>query len=795
MLTVYNCIVNEHDIRLVFLAAAICIFSCLTAVDLLRHARSSAHQTVWLCVSAMSCGFGIWATHFIAMMAFSPGLPNGYDGLLTTVSLVIAVLVTGLGIRTAITAKWRNADLAGGAIIGAGIAAMHFTGMAAFEVEGRIAWDPTLVAVSIGTGIVLGAFAVRLALAKAEDKTRHAAAAMLTLAICGHHFIAMGAVAIIPDSSIAVPANALPASLIAITVALISTIILVASSIAFTVDVHNRRNRLELQRMHKLVNAAVEGLVICDGETIVTANESFLTLTAMANASLDGVSLAAFLPDARLRSKLLSDQNELIEADLVGGDSQTIPVELIAHTIDFNGKWHRALAVRDLRSRKEAEAHISYLAHHDALTGLPNRRNFNARLDQLIATAASGEETYLALFCLDLDRFKEVNDLFGHAAGDDILQRVSTAITRLLGKDDMLARLGGDEFAVLIPGLVTPTAACRLADRILEALQSENLNSPIGFLISTSIGIAIFPVDATDRETLLNQADTALYQAKAEGRNTYRFFEAKMGAQARERRLIEHDLRNALQRNELRLVYQPQMRMDTGAITGFEALMRWHNPRQGDISPTVFIPIAEESGVILQLGDWALREACREAASWDKPLSVAVNVSAVQLYSHDFTQRVHSALLHTGLQAHRLELEITETALIKDTNRALTTLRQLKTLGVRIAMDDFGTGYSSLSNVRAFPFDMIKIDRSFIKSVDKNEQAAAIVKAVLGLGRGLGMPVLAEGIETPDELEFLMGESCSAGQGFYLGMPGPMESFRHLVSGDTQPANKKLVAL
>ncbi|MBN9135836.1 MAG: EAL domain-containing protein, partial [Phyllobacterium sp.] len=397
--------------------------------------------------------------------------------------------------------------------------------------------------------------------------------------------------------------------------------------------------------------------------------------------------------------------------------------------------------------------------------------------------------------CLDLDRFKEVNDLFGHAAGDDILQRVSGAITRLLGKDDMLARLGGDEFAVLVPGLVTPTAACRLADRILEALQSENSNSPIGFLISTSIGIAIFPVDATDRETLLNQADTALYQAKAEGRNTYRFFEAKMGAQARERRLIEHDLRNALQRNELRLVYQPQIRMDTGAITGFEALMRWHNPRQGDISPTVFIPIAEESGIILQLGEWALREACREAASWDKPLSVAVNVSAVQLYSHDFTQRVHSALLQTGLPAHRLELEITETALIKDTNRALTTLRQLKTLGVRIAMDDFGTGYSSLSNVRAFPFDMIKIDRSFIKSVDKNEQAAAIVKAVLGLGRGLGMPVLAEGIETPDELEFLMGESCSAGQGFYLGMPGPMEGFRHLVSDGTQPVDKKLVAL
>jgi diguanylate cyclase (GGDEF)-like protein len=795
MLTVYNCIVNDHDVRLVFLAAAICIFSCLTAVDLLRHARHSTHQTIWLCVSAASCGFGIWATHFIAMMAFSPGLPNGYNGALTFLSLLIAVAVTGLGAFVATTAKGQNADLVGGAIIGTGIAGMHFTGMLAFEVEGRIVWDPTFVAVAIGVGVILGAFAVRLALSKAEDKTRHAAAGVLTLAICGHHFIAMSAVSIMPDSSVLVSETAIPANFLAVTVALISTLILVASSIALTIDLRNRRYRLELQRMHKLVNAAVEGLVICDGETIVTANESFCALANVDDSELAGSSIAAFLPDARLRSKLLSDQNELVEADLAGENGVSIPVELIAHTIDFNGKWHRAVAVRDLRSRKEAEAHINYLAHHDALTGLPNRRNFNARLDQLIAAASGDDETYLALFCLDLDRFKEVNDLFGHAAGDDILQRVSSAITKLLGKDETLARLGGDEFAIIVPGLVTPTAASRLADKILEALQSENLNSPIGFLISTSIGIAIFPVDAGDRETLLNQADTALYQAKAEGRNTYRFFEAKMGAEARERRMIEHDLRNALPRNELRLVYQPQMRMDTGAVTGFEALMRWHNPRQGDISPTVFIPIAEESGVILQLGEWALREACREAASWEKPLSVAVNVSAVQLYSHDFPQRVHSALLHTGLQPQRLELEITETALIKDTNRALTTLRQLKALGVRIAMDDFGTGYSSLSNVRAFPFDMIKIDRSFIKSVDKNEQAAAIVKAVLGLGRGLGMPVLAEGIETPDELEFLMGESCSAGQGFYLGMPSPMESFRHLISDEAPVTAKKLVVL
>lgn len=620
---------------------------------------------------------------------------------------------------------------------------------------------------------------------------RIAATILLTLAICSHHFIAMGAVSITPDSSITVSSGAIPSQFLAAAVALGSIVILVASLIGVGVDIRGRRRAREIERMRKLVNAAVEGLVICDGETIVTANDSFATMVGMANRSLVGKSIETFLADPNIRSRLMSDQNDSIEAELVTSNAP-IPVELIARTIDFGEKRHRAIAVRDLRSRKEAEAHISYLAHHDALTALPNRRSFNARLDQQMAATDINGENFVALLCLDLDRFKEANDLFGHAAGDEILQRVAKTISQLLGQADMLARLGGDEFAIIAPGLVTPMAASRLADSILDALEAENENAQTGSMISTSIGIAIFPLDGNDRETLLNHADQALYRAKAEGRNTYRFFEATMGIEAKERRLIEQELRHALARNEMRMVYQPQMQIDTGEITGFEALMRWQNPRLGDVPPTTFIPIAEESGVILQLGEWALVVACQEAASWERPLTVAVNVSAVQLYSHDFPQRVHSVLLQTGLQPQRLELEITETSLIKDTNRALSTLRQLKSLGVRIAMDDFGTGYSSLSNVRAFPFDMIKIDRSFIKSVDKNEQAAAIVKAVLGLGRGLGLPVLAEGIETPDELKFLAGELCTAGQGFYLGEPASMDAFRHLISDQGRTAGEPL---
>ncbi|TIW43982.1 MAG: EAL domain-containing protein, partial [Mesorhizobium sp.] len=282
-------------------------------------------------------------------------------------------------------------------------------------------------------------------------------------------------------------------------------------------------------------------------------------------------------------------------------------------------------------------------------------------------------------------------------------------------------------------------------------------------------------------------ADTALYRAKAEGKDTYRYFEASMGAEARDRRVMEHDLRQAVARGEFRLVYQPQKEISTGRMIGFEALIRWHHPEHGDISPAVFIPVAEDSGAIIQIGEWVLSAACEEAARWKNPLMVAVNVSAVQLHNPNFSRKVHEVLLRSGLAPGRLELEITETALVKDMPRALATLRQVKALGVRVAMDDFGTGYSSLSNLRAFPFDKIKIDGSFIKSVDRNGQVAAIVRAVLGLGRGLGLPVLAEGVETLGELRFLDAEDCEIGQGFYLGRPGPIEAFGEL-TGARAPA-------
>jgi len=783
MFKVYNCLVTAHDLRLVALAAVICALASFAAINLLHHGRkSSGHMRgVWLAVSAISTGFGIWATHFVAMLAFTPGIPSGYNIFLTVMSLIAAILLTGAGLAVSLTPN-RHGPWLGGTIVAGGIAAMHYTGMAAFEIQGVVLWDSALVVASIALAAAIGAFALPVGLHGNEEKWKIGGAVLLTLAICSHHFTAMGAVSIISDPTIEVSPSALPAGWLAIGVALASFAIIGLATAGAVLDIRDRRrSELEGDRMRDLANASVEGLLVCDGETIVSINTSFATLTGLSVSNLVGARLESCFTDEAARGRLLSGGSVPVETSLRRSDGSMTPVELILRPIVFAGRPHHVVAVRDLQARKEAEQHIHYLAHHDALTSLPNRNHFNGRIDHEIAALTKGES--LAVLCLDLDRFKEINDLFGHAAGDTVLQTVASRVTGVLGERQMMARLGGDEFAVLMPGVMNPDAASRLAERILETLRTAN-DTPEPLSISTSIGIALYPNDAADRQALLSHADTALYRAKTEGRNTYRFFEARMGAEVRERRMLEHDLRLAITRNELRLEYQPQEEIRSQAITGFEALLRWKHPERGNISPAVFIPVAEETGAILEIGDWVLRTACREAASWTRPLSVAINVSAVQLYNANFVKELHEILLETGLPARRLEIEITETALVRDFDRALSTLRQIKALGIRIAMDDFGTGYSSLSNLRAFPFNKIKIDGSFIKSVNSNEQAATIVRAVLGLGRGLGLPVLAEGVETDAELRFLQDELCDQVQGYLLGRPAAIESFRDLTHGD-----------
>ncbi len=776
---------EHHDLRLVALAALVCALSAFAGITLLNHARrtAGAMQRAWLAVAAVSVGFGIWATHFVAMLSFSAGMPVGYDLPLTLVSLGVAILIVGGGLWFAALGTRRSDSLLGGAVIGIGIASMHYTGMAALLIGGGIVWASPLVAVSVLFGIAFAAAAIYSAVNGQTLRHRIRATILLTLAICAMHFTAMGAAGLENCFPVVSAADQTPQWL-SLVVAVVSVMILLFALGGTYLDVlDRRRTAAESDRMRGLADAAVEGLLVVRDGAIVTANQSFLALIDRPQAEVSGRQLAEFLGSA-VCSMLVERPNVAIETDLKTAYG-VVPAEVILRQVDFAGQPHQAIAIRDLSARKQAEQHIRFLAHHDALTGLPNRVSFSRKLEDEISHARRHNQTF-AVLCLDLDRFKEVNDLFGHAAGDTLLQRVGQALLAAAEGDGYAARLGGDEFAVLLGNLGTPARAGRIAEQIIDAFRRNNDQSAGGALISASIGIALFPDNADSAEQLMTHADTALYRAKQDGRGIYRFFENAMGVEVRDRRLLEHDLRHAVSRNQLRLVYQPQVDIQSGEVTGFEALVRWKHPERGEIPPSVFVPVAEESGLILQIGEWVLRTAASEAARWKSPLSIAVNVSAVQVHSPSFAQTVHEVLISTGLSPLRLEVEITETALIRDMMRAVTTLRQIRALGVRIAMDDFGTGYSSLANLRAFPFSKIKVDQSFIRSVDNNHQSAAIVRAVLGLGSGLNVPVVAEGVERAEELAFLKGEICQTAQGYLLSRPEDIRTFAAVTEGRTK---------
>lgn len=434
--------------------------------------------------------------------------------------------------------------------------------------------------------------------------------------------------------------------------------------------------------------------------------------------------------------------------------------------------------IEDITERKEAESKIAYMASHDALTDLPNRSAFEKTLSHAIESAHESQRKF-AVLCMDLDRFKEVNDVFGHSVGDALLREVADRL-RAAADDAFLARLGGDEFMLIVAADAQPEAAEAVAHRLVAAVADELYVEGHQLRTCVSVGVAIFPNDGIDATTLLVNADAALYRAKAEGRGSVRFFEADMDRQLRERHALQQDLRSAISAGQIAIHYQPQARID-GEIIGFEALVRWRHPKYGLIPPTKFIPIAEESGLIIPLGHWILREACREAASWPRLLQIAVNLSPAQFRHGDLPGMVHAVLLETGLAAHRLELEITENVLIDDFSRALSILRRLKSLGVRIAMDDFGTGYSSLSYLQSFPFDKIKIDKSFISRVKENAQSSAIVRAVINLARGLQLPVVAEGVETEEQFMFLSDEACDEIQGYFIGRPKPIYEYAEMV--------------
>src|SRR5665647_283202 len=449
----------------------------------------------------------------------------------------------------------------------------------------------------------------------------------------------------------------------------------------------------------------------------------------------------------------------------------------------------------DVTDRRQTESRMAHMAYHDGLTDLPNRAAFLQALAQMIeACEGTGEE--FAVLSLDLDGLKEVNDVFGHATGDKLLIEVARRI-QASARGGVVARLSGDEFGLIIDGK-QPVAGMLLAEQLAETLSNEFQIDGKSVRTGVTTGISVFPHNGADAASLLANAGAALFRAKAKSRGSISIYEPEMDQQIRDRRVLHQDLSLAIKNGELSLYYQPQAKsrhtVAESEVIGFEALARWLHPVRGIVPPGDFIPLAEESGLIVALGEWILLEACREAASWPMPLQIAVNLSPAQFMHGDLVGLVHSILLETGLAPGRLELEITEGVLIEDFDRGLALLRRLKALGVRISMDDFGSGYSSLSYLQAFPFDKIKIDRAFVINLGRNPQSAAIVRAVIGLGHGLEMSIVAEGVETQEQLGFLADEGCDVVQGYFLGKPLPIGQYAAPVgrnAGDTsEPARK-----
>jgi diguanylate cyclase (GGDEF)-like protein len=561
-----------------------------------------------------------------------------------------------------------------------------------------------------------------------------------------------------------------------------------------------RRLVLDKQLLDTALNNMPQGLIMFDSaERMVVCNDLYIKMYGLSREIVKpGCSFLEVLQSRAAADSFLHHDPVTYRAQVVTELALGKVVNRIFETANGRevlmtnspmaaGGW--VATHKDITEQRKAEAKIAYMAHHDALTDLPNRTRFYEQVQQLLASTRQG--AHVAIFCLDLDRFKEVNDAHGHPVGDLLLKAVADRLRQCIRDTDTVARLGGDEFAIMQAGVSQPVDATLLASRLIEVIGAPYKLAGRQVTVDLSIGIALAPGDGLDPSQLLKNADMALYRAKSDGHGLYRFFEPDMDARMQARRKLEIDLGKAIANGEFELFYQPLVDMKTEYVTGFEALIRWHHPERGLILPFDFIAVAEETGLIVLIGDWVLRQACAEAATWPSNVKIAVNLSPAQFKNKSLLSSVVSALAASKLSPNRLELEITESVLLQDSGSTLAVLHELRELGVRISMDDFGTGYSSLSYLRKFPFDKIKIDQSFIFDMSDHDDSLAIVRAVIAMGSGLGIATTAEGVETTEQFKRLKLEGCTEVQGYLFSPPRPAGDVKALLAS----INPKLKAI
>ena len=798
---IYRSLLLEHDYQLVMLAVLICLFSSFTAVSLQERARSTTEQArpKWIILSAIAIGTGIWATHFIAMMAYEIGVPMRFGLVLTIVSLIVAVLVSGVGFHFATYHRTKRSRGLAGLIIGIGISGMHFIGTAGMQMPGEMSHLPNYVFLALVFGLGFSVLAM-VGMNKTQDIVRHGVAAgMLTAAICGLHFTAMAGFEFTLDPAIKLPEAMLSESTLVVGISIFTLALLGYSlATAFIDQDAATQKQIEAIRLRSLADAALEGIVVMDmGGHIVTANRSFTDLCGKQMLELRGHSLhryfQQFTSDESINT-LAETAAHLEEALLLNQFGEEIPTEIFFRQVIVRREPQLVAVVRDLREKRAAERQINYLSNYDVLTGLANRQLMLDRLQRAVPAAIANEGS-VALHYIDLDGFKELNTTLGQDGGDHLLRVFASRLQRCVRKIDTVARIGADQFCVIQENI----DRVENADLLVEELQ-RRLDQPFAINgretnLTMSVGIAVAPGDTDDANSLLSRAEIAMRQAKTVVGNSYRFYEESLDQSQLLRRNLKRDLVGALGRGEIRMVYQPQFSVRTGEVVGFEALVRWTHPERGPISPAEFIPLAEESSQIFDLGAWIIEESCREAASWVNPLKIAINLSPVQFQQESLPTIIENTIFKYSLDPKRVEVEITEGVLIEDIDHALKVLGRLRAQGIQLAMDDFGTGYSSLSYLQRFPFDKLKIDQSFIRTMLSQEQSRAIVRGMIGLAHGLNIPILAEGVETQSEYDMLRVENCDEVQGYYLGKPEDIANYQELVSiappqGETESAQE-----
>jgi diguanylate cyclase (GGDEF)-like protein len=578
----------------------------------------------------------------------------------------------------------------------------------------------------------------------------------------------------------------------------ILTSIMLAGLVLFVI---HRMIRSLNERSSDRLYAALEGMpqglsMVDDTQRLIICNAKYTDMYGLhAGLTEPGTPMRAILEHRLKNGTATSDAENFVERGLVFAAQSTVInfehqlqdgriIALTRAPLNTGG----AVTIHvDVTEKRNSEKQIAFLAHHDPLTGLANRVQLRQHVEKTLEQVARGGTA--SILCLDLDNFKTINDTLGHSVGDALLCAVSTRLRGLVCDKELISRTGGDEFSIVQSGAEHPMeAAAALATRIVEALSEPFELGDHHVVIGASVGVAIAPDDGDNADQLLKNADMALYRAKEDGRAQFHFFEPEMDVKAQARRALELDLRNAVIAGEFELFYQPIINLAENRITGFEALLRWNHPTRGRVPPIEFVPLAEETGLIVAIGEWVIRQACAEARTWPSDLRVAVNVSPVQFRTKTLVFAVVSALAASGLRPDLLELEITETVLMANNEATLAALHQLRSLGVRISMDDFGTGYSSLSYLRSFPFDKIKIDQSFVRDLTERPDSIAIIRAVAGLGLSFGMTTTAEGVETQDQLDKMREEGCSEVQGYFYSKPVPANQITELLAGFEEKA-------